>query len=348
MFKHRDTVIFRDYAEFCNATAEFGSTTDMSGWSAFRCDAPFISIAQETYRLFDMVDLAIGQLLPSANIEFPYELRQDYFEIGYVTEGSFCLLTERYEDGVIRPNRLYISPPTGSRGVITCRRDAPFKTLSFYALCAFDKVMEKVLGERGVQLWDETIGFGNAGGGMYPVMSPPPDVVNSLIHVANCNYPHQVRLMFFENMLQNILLRLMAHKLPEDEKLSDMSAFEAEQIRSVPGILMRHLDLPPSIQELARELSMSATKLKRGFKKIFGKPIYAYHYGACMERAAIMLLDTNRSISEIALDSGYSASGNFGNAFKKHYGVSPIQFRRNGRCATRTFHGGGDRDAISR
>jgi hypothetical protein len=78
MFKRRDTVIFRDYAEFCNATTEFGSTTDMSGWSAFHCDAPFILIAQETYRLFDMVELAIGQLLPGANIEFPYELRQDY------------------------------------------------------------------------------------------------------------------------------------------------------------------------------------------------------------------------------------------------------------------------------
>jgi AraC-like DNA-binding protein len=52
-----------------------------------------------------------------------------------------------------------------------------------------------------------------------------------------------------------------------------------------------------------------------------------------MERAAIMLLDTNKPVSEIALDSGYSAIGNFSNAFKKHYRVSPIQFRRNGRKA---------------
>jgi AraC-like DNA-binding protein len=332
MFKCRDTVTFRDYAEFYDAVAEFGSMTNMFNWSAFRCDAPFISITQETYRLFDMIDLTIGQQLPSANINFRYELQQDYFEIGYVTEGSFHLLTEGYEDGVIRPNLLYISPPMGSRGAITCRKDTPFKTLSFYALCKFDKVMEKILGERGAELWDEMIGFDRASKErLYPLMPSPPDVVNALLNVANCNYPHRVRLMFFENMLQNILLRIIAHKLPEDENLSALNAFEAEQIRSVPGILTERLDLPPSIQELARELSMSATKLKRGFKKIFGKPIYAYHYNACMERAAIMLLDSNKSVSEIAMDSGYSAIGNFSNAFKKHYGVSPIQFRRNGR-----------------
>lgn len=329
MFKRCDTVTFRDYAEFYDVTAEFGSTTNMSGWSAFRCDAPFISISQETFRLFDIIDLTIGQQLPSANIEYPYELQQDYFEIGYVTEGSFRLLTEGCEDGVINPNRLYISPPTGSRGVMAFRKDVPFKTLSFYAMYEFEKVMKKILGERGVKFWDEMIGSNNvAGERLYPIMSPPPDVVNSLLHVANCNYPHRVRLMFFENMLPNILLRIIAHKLPDDEKLSDLNAFETEQIRSVPGILTERLNLPPSIQELARELAMSATKLKRGFKKIFGKPIYAYHYSACMERAAIMLLDTSKSVSEIAMDSGYSTIGNFSNAFKKHYGVSPSQYRR--------------------
>jgi hypothetical protein len=74
--------------------------------------------------------------------------------------------------------------------------------------------------------------------------------------------------MSFENMLQNILLRIIAHKLPEDENSSDMNGLEAEQIRSVHRILVERLNIPPSIQGLARELSMSATKLKQGIKKI--------------------------------------------------------------------------------
>jgi AraC-like DNA-binding protein len=93
---------------------------------------------------------------------------------------------------------------------------------------------------------------------------------------------------------------------------------------------MARLDSPPSIFEIARVLSMNTTKLKQGFKKIFGKPIYAYHHSMCLDRATIMLLNTNKSVLEIAIDAGYSGSGNFCNAFKKHYGVSPSQYRRKG------------------
>jgi AraC-like DNA-binding protein len=46
-----------------------------------------------------------------------------------------------------------------------------------------------------------------------------------------------------------------------------------------------------------------------------------------------MLLDTNKPVFEIASDAGYSGTGNFSNAFKKHYGVSPNQFRRKGYSA---------------
>jgi AraC-like DNA-binding protein len=149
--------------------------------------------------------------------------------------------------------------------------------------------------------------------------------------------------MFFESAFREILLRLIARELSLDEEIPDeetlnqetpvnLDEFEIERIRSVPGILMERRDVPPSISELARELSLNATKLKRGFKRIFGKPIYAYHRGICLERAAIMLLDTNKSVSEIAADAGYSGVGNFSNAFKKHYGVSPLQFRRQGRA----------------
>jgi AraC-like DNA-binding protein len=91
---------------------------------------------------------------------------------------------------------------------------------------------------------------------------------------------------------------------------------------------MARLDSPPSIAALARELSMNATKLQSGFKKIFGKSIYACHRDTCLERAAMMLLDTDKSIFEVAADAGYSGSGNHRHAFKKRYGISPSHYRR--------------------
>jgi AraC-like DNA-binding protein len=337
MLKCPDIVSFRDYAEFCEATAEAGSMTYTSDGVVSHRKPPFATICHELYRLFDVIDLNVYKIIPSADIEFRYGLEQDFFEIGYVTEGSFYLQTKGYEDKTICPNHLYISPPMGSRGKITYYKNKPLKTLSFIAYRESGEVINEILGENGGELWAEMIGAGRfsvMGKKPYPMMPILPDVTNSLLSVAECHYPRRIRKMFFENMFRDILLRIIANRLPEDEiSKNNIDMFEDERIRSVPGILMERLDLPPSIPELARGLSMSATKLKLGFKKIFGKPIYAYHHDACMERASIMLLDTKKSIFEIAIEAGYSGNGNFCNAFKKRYGVSPIQYRRNGRSA---------------
>ncbi len=45
-----------------------------------------------------------------------------------------------------------------------------------------------------------------------------------------------------------------------------------------------------------------------------------------MSQAATLLLETDKSVFEIASDVGYSNSGNFGGAFRRGYGVSPIRY----------------------
>jgi AraC-like DNA-binding protein len=106
-----------------------------------------------------------------------------------------------------------------------------------------------------------------------------------------------------------------------------LNVFETEQIKRIPQIMMNRIDAPPSIAELARELMMNTTTMKQGFKKIFGSPIYTHHRHACLELAAVMLLDTKKTVFEIAIDVGYSCSVNFCYAFKKRYGVSPGRYR---------------------
>ena len=332
MAKKPDILSFRDYNEFAGLIAELGEVTAISeDGFALRCDAPFASVRCETYQLFGSINLSLLEMLPRVGFDFHYELDPNYFEIGYVTEGSFHLVIENYSDNVICPAHLYISPPSGSQGRITCYEGRPLRTVSFFANRADGEVTRDLLGENGCRLWEESV-MARKGGtrDSYHMTTPPPDVLNSLLGAANCNYPHRVKRLFFENVFREVLLRLIAHELPDDETSSGMDSFDAERIKSGPGTLMARLDSPPSIAELARELSINATKLQGGFKKIFGKSIYAYHHGMCLERAAVMLLDTDKPIFEIAMDVGYSGSGNFCNAFKKRYGVSPSLYRQKG------------------
>ena len=331
MFKHSDTLSFSDYSEFYDTTAETDRIIGTYGERIFRCESPFASIESETYRLLGMVDLIFFKISPLTDIDIHYELDLDFFHMGYVNEGIQHLLTENRCCDTACATRLYMAPLSGSRGRVMYYKDHPVRTLSFYGLRPAREIMNEILGESSAELWIKATGQkGQEGGNSYPFVPTPPGVSYQFQRIANCDYPNRVKRLFFENAFREVLLEFVASKLPENKMPDSMDEFEAEQIKNVPGILMERFDSPPSIAELARELSMSATKLKLCFKKIFGKPIYAYHRDACLERAAVMLLDTNMHAFEIAAKVGYSGNGNFANAFKKHYGVSPIQYRRKG------------------
>jgi len=47
-----------------------------------------------------------------------------------------------------------------------------------------------------------------------------------------------------------------------------------------------------------------------------------------MAAAVELVLGTQKSITEIALDLGFKNFGNFSTAFKRHTGMSPEAFRR--------------------
>jgi hypothetical protein len=96
VLKSSNVLSFRDYDEFSGLIAELGETADIPGGLAFHCDTPFASIRNETYRLFDFMDLEFFEILPRADIDFRYELGSNHFEIGYVTEGDFLLVTESH------------------------------------------------------------------------------------------------------------------------------------------------------------------------------------------------------------------------------------------------------------
>lgn len=82
---------------------------------------------------------------------------------------------------------------------------------------------------------------------------------------------------------------------------------------------------PPPIQQLAKMVSVSESKLKKDFKTMYGFPIYEYYQKARMQEAQNKLLTGRFSIKEIAMELGYSNLSNFTIAFKKEFGILPSQ-----------------------
>lgn len=83
-----------------------------------------------------------------------------------------------------------------------------------------------------------------------------------------------------------------------------------------------------SLQELASEHGVSVSYLQKSFKQVYGLPIYQYLKAYRLEKAAAALQNTKRSVTKIALDSGYTNAAKFSEAFRKRYGLPPSEYRK--------------------
>lgn len=87
----------------------------------------------------------------------------------------------------------------------------------------------------------------------------------------------------------------------------------------------RHLSEPV----LAQSCAMSVHHFSRTFSKLMGLPLQEYIVRIRLEAAASLLLSSNRPVSTIALDVGFNDASYFSRAFKKHYQLSPSEYRAN-------------------
>jgi len=81
------------------------------------------------------------------------------------------------------------------------------------------------------------------------------------------------------------------------------------------------------IFELSELSQMSEKNFRRIFKTLYGQTPYAFLQKYRIEKAEILLMHTNKSISEIALSCGFSDVYSFSHCFKRHFGISPQRYR---------------------
>lgn len=104
---------------------------------------------------------------------------------------------------------------------------------------------------------------------------------------------------------------------------------QLQRIKLAKDILLKEFYSPPTLQELASRTNLSLSKLKAGFKEIYGQPAYKYLLDYKMTLAKDMLLAGTYNVNEISLKLGYSNASHFISAFKKNTGVTPKYYTQN-------------------
>lgn len=85
---------------------------------------------------------------------------------------------------------------------------------------------------------------------------------------------------------------------------------------------------PLDIAALAGIAYVSEAHFIRTFKATFGETPHRYLQRRRIERAMMLLRETNRPITDIAAAVGFGSLGTFGRTFRDIVGESPTQYRR--------------------
>jgi AraC-like DNA-binding protein len=82
------------------------------------------------------------------------------------------------------------------------------------------------------------------------------------------------------------------------------------------------------LREYARLCHRSLSSYKRDFHTAFGMPPGRWLLEKRLEHASRLLLKTDHSIADVMADSGFRNISHFDRAFKKHFGLSPLRYRK--------------------
>lgn len=160
--------------------------------------------------------------------------------------------------------------------------------------------------------------------------SPIPFIILNLIEESKRDAPRSGKLSLAVYAAFCTLYDRTMHVWPSDE-----APAEKAPIREAMLYMKEHCFEPLRIADVARMFSFDPSYFGRVFKKYSTYTPKEYLQIAKFERVKKLLVSTDMSITEIAVEAGYRSSNHFMRAFKKEEGLTPTEFRMG---AARTDH----------
>lgn len=97
---------------------------------------------------------------------------------------------------------------------------------------------------------------------------------------------------------------------------------------AVRQIMEANFNFNLSLEEFARLCHRSVSSFKRDFKKLYSLSPGKWLLTKRLEYAALLLKNSNLSITQVVFECGFEDLSHFSRAFKKKFGTSPLNFRK--------------------
>lgn len=152
------------------------------------------------------------------------------------------------------------------------------------------------------------------------------DLMGALYREATTHVP--VSTLYLHSLGQALAVHLLRHYREVDDGLAQANALPSGKLHRALAQMRASLDSDFSLSVLAASAGMSVSHFSRLFKKATGVNPSRYFINLRMDSACRLLLESQLSIIEIALEVGYNSPSHFAQVFKRHCGTTPREYRR--------------------
>lgn len=109
---------------------------------------------------------------------------------------------------------------------------------------------------------------------------------------------------------------------------NDATSSNRDLAYKVRSLLNRAISTHITVDDIAKKLYRSKNDITRQFKKKYSTTPHNYLIDIRIKRAKNLLVNSKKTLAEIANHLCFSSEFHFSNTFKKKVGISPSEFRK--------------------
>ncbi|MDE7276113.1 MAG: AraC family transcriptional regulator, partial [Lachnospiraceae bacterium] len=133
--------------------------------------------------------------------------------------------------------------------------------------------------------------------------------------------------LMLQTLLQELFLLCSRECIFPQDILPNIHTTDRQIVQAAQFISSHYME-HITTADIARAADYSPNYLSRKFREAVGIGVHEYLLFIRLRHAALELLATDDSVTEIALRCGFSDGNYFKDAFKKKYGVTPRAYRK--------------------
>lgn len=221
-------------------------------------------------------------------------------------------------------NMIYLAS-TGEKSELSFQKGVDYETFDIHLPLS---MISQYAGEhRQLDYFLNQITLAKSAGLTENCISITPSLYHAIQQIKQCSFEGLTRKIYLESKIYEILAYCFEEQIAT--QTVKLTTRDIESIHFVAHIIQSNIGHPLTIEEISKKVGINQTKLKIGFKQLYGTTIFGYLQELRMNQAQKYLLNTADSIEEISIKCGYINTSNFSNAFKKHFGYAPSRCRQN-------------------